>query len=369
MEIVIVIFSIIALVYFCNILWLILGFPKVKNFEVSDIFSKTKFTIIVPFRNEAQNLPILLQSMSMLDYPMDMFEVILVDDDSKEKFKIQNSKFKIRIIDNFRTSNSPKKDAINTAIAIATNDWIITTDADCVVQPKWLKTFDNYIQKNNPRMIAAGVYYKTNGSFLDYFQQLDLLSLQGTTIGSFGNKNAFMCNGANFCYQRSFFYELNGFDGNNTIASGDDVFLLQKAIANDPEAVRFLKSEMAIVETQTMKTWRDLFFQRVRWASKTANYTSFYAKQLGLSVFFMNLTWLIVTSFFLIEKVNISFFAFFTISKLLIDFILLYRTSSFFKTSLRYLIFGSLVYPLFSVFVVLYSVFGKYEWKGRRFKK
>ena len=126
---------------------------------------------------------------------------------------------------------------------------------------------------------------------------------------------------------------------------------------------------MAIVETQTMKTWRDLFFQRVRWASKTANYTSFYAKQLGLSVFFMNFTWLLVTSFFLIEKVNISFFAFFTISKLLIDFILLYRTSSFFKTSLRYLIFGSLVYPLFSVFVVLYSVFGKYEWKGRRFKK
>ena len=369
MEIVIVIFSIIALVYFCNILWLILGFSKVKNFEVSDIFSKTKFTIIIPFRNEAENLPILLQSISMLDYPIDMFEVILVDDDSDFKFQILDFRFQINLINNFRTSNSPKKDAINTAIAFAKNDWIITTDADCVMHPKWLKTFDHYIQENNCKMIAAGVFYKTSGSFLHHFQQLDLLSLQGTTIGSFGNSKGFMCNGANFCYQKAFFHELNGFEGNSNIASGDDVFLLQKAIANDPEAVRFLKSEMAIVETQTMKTWRDLFFQRVRWASKTANYTSFYAKQLGLSVFFMNFTWLLVTSFFLIEKVNISFFAFFTISKLLIDFILLYRTSSFFKTSLRYLIFGSLVYPLFSVFVVLYSVFGKYEWKGRRFKK
>ena len=369
MEIVIVIFSIIALVYFCNILLLILGFPKVKNFEVSDIFSKTKFTIIVPFRNEEENLPILLQSISMLDYPIDMFEVILVDDDSKEKFKIQNSKFKIHIIDNLRTSNSPKKNAINTAIAIAKNDWIITTDADCVMQPKWLKTFDHYIQENNSKMIAAGVFYKTSGSFLDHFQQLDLLSLQGTTIGSFGNSKGFMCNGANFCYQKAFFHELNGFEGNSNVASGDDVFLLQKAIANDPEAVRFLKSEMAIVETQTMKNWRDLFFQRVRWASKTANYTSFYAKQLGLSVFFMNLTWLIVISFLLIEKVNISFFAFFTISKLLIDFILLYRTSAFFKIRLHFVLLSSFVYPIFSVFVVLYSVFGKYEWKGRRFKK
>ena len=90
MEIVIFIFSMIAFVYFCNILWLILGFSKVRNFVASDMIPKTKFTIVVPFRNEAENLPKLLQSISMLDYPMDMFEVILVDDASDFRFQISD---------------------------------------------------------------------------------------------------------------------------------------------------------------------------------------------------------------------------------------------------------------------------------------
>jgi hypothetical protein len=70
---------------------------------------------------------------------------------------------------------------------------------------------------------------------LDHFQQLDLTSLQGATIGSFGLNKAFMCNGANFAYTKSLFEKLNGFDGNNKIASGDDVFLLQKAVEKFPE--------------------------------------------------------------------------------------------------------------------------------------
>jgi hypothetical protein len=66
---------------------------------------------------------------------------------------------------------------------------------------------------------------------LHHFQQLDIASLQGATIGSFGINKGFMCNGANFVYQ-ILFQELNGFHGNDTIASGDDVFLLQKRLLN-----------------------------------------------------------------------------------------------------------------------------------------
>jgi hypothetical protein len=37
------------------------------------------------------------------------------------------------------------------------------------------------------------------------FSAIDLASLQGATIGSFGIKKGFMCNGANFAYTKSFF--------------------------------------------------------------------------------------------------------------------------------------------------------------------
>jgi hypothetical protein len=77
-------------------------------------------------------------------------------------------------------------------------------------------------------MIAGAVTYDCKNSFLHHFQQLDLASLQGATIGSFGIGKGFMCNGANLLTKKSLFQELNGFQGNDTIASGDDVFLLQK---------------------------------------------------------------------------------------------------------------------------------------------
>jgi glycosyltransferase involved in cell wall biosynthesis len=71
-------------------------------------------------------------------------EVILVDDDSEEVFSVQDLVFSMKVIKNERKSNSPKKDAIETAIQVAKNDWIITTDADCLVQKYWLTNFDQY---------------------------------------------------------------------------------------------------------------------------------------------------------------------------------------------------------------------------------
>jgi hypothetical protein len=37
------------------------------------------------------------------------------------------------------------------------------------------------------------------------------------------------------------------------------------------------------------------------------------------------------------------------------------------KKRMRYLVLSSLLYPFFSSCVALYSLFGKYEWKGRKF--
>jgi cellulose synthase/poly-beta-1,6-N-acetylglucosamine synthase-like glycosyltransferase len=79
---------------------------------------RTRFTIIVPFRNEAANLPLLLDSISKLHYPKERFEVILVDDESEEVFSPHCSLFNIRIIKNNRVSNS-LKDAISTAIPLS----------------------------------------------------------------------------------------------------------------------------------------------------------------------------------------------------------------------------------------------------------
>ena len=364
----IIVLYIITIIYCLAIVVLIYGFTKVNSFDYVGLKPKTKFSIVVPFRNEAENLPILLNSFSKLNYPNDWFEVILVDDFSCEEFKVQTFNFQLSVIKNIRVSNSPKKDAISTAIQSAENDWIISTDADCVVNENWLLSLDNYIQLHNVSMIAGAVSYEAKNSFLHHFQQLDLASLQGATMGSFGLGKGFMCNGANFAYSKSFFQELNGFGGNDGIASGDDVFLLQKAIARFPEKVQYLKSENNIVVTKPLDDWKSLFYQRVRWASKTGSYQSRFGKGMGLVVFVGNLAWVLGFGSWVLGFIPFQDILLLILLKFIVDAVLIYKANSFLtKNRMRYLILGSLLYPFFSVSVALYSLFGKYEWKGRRF--
>ena len=357
------------LIYILFIGQLIYGCNRMKRFSKKEFTPKTSFTIVVPFRNEKENLPNLLHSISLLNYPIELVEIILVDDDSEEVFSVQDLVFSLKVIKNDRKSNSPKKDAIETAIQVAKNDWIITTDADCLVQKNWLRTFDQYIQENEVEMVASGVCYVPKSGFLSAFQNLDFLSLQGATIGSFGINQPFMCNGANFAYSKSFFKELNGFQGNNSIASGDDVFLLQKAVSVAPKKVGFLLAKESIVATKPVKTWNELFQQRVRWASKSTGYSSVYGKLLALVVFGGNLVWIISFLLWLTNVLDQNIFMLFVALKFLIDFILIYKTANFFESKLQYVLASSLLYPFFSVSVAMYSLFGKYSWKGRNFRK
>jgi hypothetical protein len=87
---------IITLIIYCiTIVWFIYGFTKVNSFDFNSLAPINKFTIVVPFRNEADNLPLLLDSFSKLNYPNDL-EVILVDDESKEVFSPQ---FQVSVFD------------------------------------------------------------------------------------------------------------------------------------------------------------------------------------------------------------------------------------------------------------------------------
>lgn len=362
------VFYFILLIYISAIVLLIYGFSKVKNYESTGLSPKTKFTIIVPFRNEEENLPQLLKSFSKLNYPKDLFEVILVDDFSNKEFTDASLPFTVSIIKNNRVSNSPKKDAISTAMQFVKLDWVITTDADCVVDQNWLTTFDNYIQNHNVSMIAGAVTYDCEDSFLHHFQQLDLASLQGATIGSFGIGKGFMCNGANFAYTKSLFETLNGFNGNDKIATGDDVFLLQKAVAKFPNKVHYLKSESNIVVTKPLDDWKSLFYQRVRWASKTGSYQSKFGIVLGLVVFLGNLCWALSIVFCILGLFSIQNIFLLFLLKFVVDSILIYKANRFLtKRKIKYLFLSSLIYPFFSSAVALYSLFGKYEWKGRQF--
>ncbi|WP_289044909.1 glycosyltransferase [uncultured Olleya sp.] len=375
----VVTFIIIICLYLLLIVSLIIGFDAIKTETITNQNPKTAFSVIIPFRNEAQNLPHLINSILQLQYPKHLFEIILVDDDSEDAsintinncFNLKGNIIDYKILKNQRLTQSPKKDAITCAIKQAKYDWIITTDADCILPKHWLTSFSYFIQQHPVKMVAGPVTYHYNKSLLHAFQALDFISLIGATIGGFGIKKPFLSNGANLAYKKDFFETLNGFNGNTNIASGDDIFLMEKALLNNPNTVTFLKNKNAIVITKPLDNLKDLIAQRVRWASKTSNYNNTFAKLVGVLVLFANAILIIGLVISLIKQINFKTVGILFTLKSCVDFILIYKTSQFLnnKNILHHFLWSCFIYPFFSVYIAFTSLFTTYKWKGRSFKK
>ena len=369
----------ITVIYLFLIASFVYGFDKVEVFSLKDLKPKTKFSVIVPFRNEEKNLPGLLESISKLNYPREFFEIIFVNDDSedesveilKQYSQLDTARFDITIIENIRTSKSPKKDAITLAISFSKYDWVVTTDADCELPKFWLDSFDEFIQLHAPEFIVAPVTYLKIDSFLNRFQLLDMLSLQGSTIGGFGINKPFLCNAANVAYTKNIFKAVKGFEGNDNIGSGDDIFMLEKVVNMQPQKVKLLKCEQAIVTTLPQPTFDALMSQRVRWAAKTGSYRNFFGKLAGIVVFLMNGGLLVFALLALTGIINFKTLLYISIIKFGIDFLLIYKAATFMnqKEVMRSYFFSFFMYPFFSVYVVFTSVFRGYKWKGRDYSK
>lgn len=372
----ILLLGIITIIYVLLIFFLVFGFGKVKEFSAGYNAPQTTFSIVVPFRNEAKNLPQLFASLEKLNYPQHFYEIIFVNDHSEDEsvalcevFQSKNIGLEVFILKNAAVAGG-KKAAIETGISASKKDYILTTDSDCQVPSGWLQEMNDFIQKTAADFIAAPVIFQNEKSALNTFQIIDFLSLQGATIGGFGVEKPFMCNGANLCYRKSAFVEVNGFSGNEKIASGDDVFLLEKMLKHGYDC-RFLKSKNAIVESIPQRNFSALVNQRVRWAAKASAYKNSFGKFVGLGVFLMNLALVVAAVSVLFQQFSARTFLFIFLFKFNADFILIYRSAVFFRSEkvLKNYFWCSFLYPIFSSYVALRSLFGGYRWKGRKMRR
>lgn len=368
----------IAILYFVLIFVFIIGFTTVNSTQNNHIKPTAKFSIIIPFRNEAHNLAALLTSLQNLNYPSNYFEILLINDNSSDNYlEITNSfttkkeNLSIRILQGSNLTNSPKKDAIDLGVKHASFNWIVTTDADCIVPTNWLLAFNQHIKEKESLFISAPVTYKLQNSLLFHFQNLNFTSLIGSSIGGFGIQKPFLCNGANLCYSKATFLQVNGFEGNSKIASGDDIFLLEKIHTKFPTKTSYLKATEAIVQTKVTNNFNAFFNQQIRWASKSTAYKSIFSKFVGLVVFTMNLVLISMLIAVILNPLLWKYLLIIYLQKLIVDFILIYKTSLFLKNtqSLKFYLLTSLLYPFFIVFIGVISPLKSYTWKDRNFSK
>ncbi|WP_238395867.1 glycosyltransferase [Pontibacter pudoricolor] len=333
-----------------------------------------KLSIIIPVRNEAANILSLLQDLEKQHYPKLLFEVIVVDDHSEDETRTivqqfsQTSRLTIKVVElNNYVNYSGKKAAVQKGVELAEGELLVFTDGDCRVQPEWLQLYSYSYQTYQPDFISGPVSFYNTPGLLERMQLVEFASLIGIGGASIGIGKPNMCNGANLAYTKQIFGEVNGFDGNETIASGDDEFLLHKIHQKYPGKAFFLKHKKAIVYTEARKTISSFLSQRIRWASKWRAYQDADVKLLALIVFIVNLVLFVVLLMAIGGIFPVSAFIAGLVAKFAADFLFLSRILSFLgrKQYIWYMFPLQLVYIPYVVVTAVLGLAGRYRWKGR----
>jgi glycosyltransferase involved in cell wall biosynthesis len=376
------------LLYAGIILYYRSGWLQIKPFTALKALNSDQLTsvsVIVVARNEEKNIGECISSILNQTYPEGAFEIIVVDDHSTDTtmdIVLSFEKNNIKIIQLADYSggtqlNSYKKLGIKKAIDVATGHLIVTTDADCTVPTTWLETLTAFYTQTNSVFMAAPVVY-VNPSPADplskkifkIFQSLDFMTLQGITGASINKRFHNMCNGANLAYVKTVFEQVNGFEGIDNIASGDDMLLMHKIQKVYPDKIGFLKSRNAMVKTQPVNTLKEFFFQRIRWASKAGKYKDPKITGVLFLVYIFNV-WLFIAGIYSFFSLT-SFYLFITLllTKIIIELIFLFPVAKFFDKR-RLLLAFIPAQPFHIPYIIIagwLGKFGSYRWKGRKVK-
>ncbi len=363
-----------AIIYAILIIWLLIGWMRHPFFKPGCFYINKKISVVIPARNEEDNICECLEALYKQEYPDHNYEVIVVDDHSSDEtsgkvidfIKRNNAgNFKLLTLSPGSSKFFGKKHALNRGINESKFDFIITTDADCTMGRNWLKTVGTYCYLYKPEMLIMPVAITQGKKFFEKIQVLEFLSLAGVTGATAGWKNHMLCNGANLGFNKKSFFKVGGYNDNLKYASGDDVFLLHKIKKKFPKKIHYLKNRDVVVSTQSLKSVSDFFNQRKRWFSKSKAFKDKLTVIIGLIVGVFNI--MLVFSIFYLFFTGIKLWLLGWGLKIVIDFFFLLVISFFFQKQKLLLLYfpASLLYPLYVFITFILGIKGKFSWKER----
>ncbi len=358
------------------------GWRKTPKFVApTDFQPQIFFSVIIPARDEAHNIAACLTSIAEGDYPAKQLEVLVIDDFSTDDTAAmvetiaQKSRISIKLLQlkdwlsPDERLNAYKKKAIAIAIAQARGEVVVTTDADCIAPPQWLRLLAMAFEaRPQTQAVCAPVMFHRERNLLQRFQALDFLGLMGITAAGIRLGFQRMGNGANLAYRKSAFEAVGGFEGDGR-ASGDDMFLLQKIAQAHPEGIFFLKNADAATRTEAMPDVAGFIRQRLRWGSKNAALPELHIKAI-LGVVFL-FCWSLLIQGLLLPTgwVNYRWWLLQVAIKAAADYWFLRQMAIFFQRRdlLRWFWPAFLMHTIYVSGIGLGSLFVKsYMWKGRR---
>ena len=375
LETVLILLFLILLLYYIYFLSTIYnGLNKLKAVEekVIDEF----ISIIIPFRNESENIHQSLESLQSLTYPKDKFEVIYVDDsstdDSLSKLKQAIKSENIKVIETPATKviRAHKKRAVKFGIENSIGDIIVTTDADCVHKENWLQNLVCYFDKDTG-FVSGPVDFISDEKLFTKLQKLEFAGLILSGAGLIGNETPAICNGANLAYRKNVYKQVNGFEDNLNLSSGDDEILMQKLFSDAKYKVKFCINKDAVSLTKSNQTLSQFFQQRQRWASKGLFYKNknLVAKLLFIFLFYCGIISQLVLGFY--SNIYFLTLVISLTGKFVIEYFILKKGTKALYTNeiLKHFLLAEIFHIPYIIISGVAGAFGNYKWKNRKVKR
>jgi len=354
-------------VYILFVIVFLSGLRKQKPLSTElPIFPRV--AIVVAARNEEQNITNLLEDFSHLDYPIDQLDIVIADDRSSdntwsiiEDYSDQYSHIRGIHIQKESSDMTPKKYALTQAIGQSNSEYILSTDADCRIPRRWVKSMVCYLDSGSGIVVGASSIDDSDSTPFVHYQMIDFLALVAANAGASRWGFSWTGTGQNLAYKRSAFEEIDGFHPVKNRVSGDDMYLVQ-AISKNHKST-FNADAGSFVKTKAVSSIFTFLSQRIRWSSNSrmAAKTDRLFLLFLLNAFLLN-TGILTGSF--ISTIQESVPMIFGI-KFVCDALVIYSGAAILQLSVPTIMFivWSLLQPIYIPIIGLAGLAGRFSWK------
>ncbi|WP_100373926.1 glycosyltransferase family 2 protein [Bacillus sp. FJAT-45037] len=214
-------------------------------------------------------------------------------------------------------NNGGKADSLNAGIDFASNDIIVTLDADTILEKNSLHVINSAFEDEN--VIAGGglVNIIQGGQMsgkglslgIKYIVRFQIFEyLKGFMIykTSLARSNALsVISGAFGIFRKSILLEVGGY--RNTVGEDIDITMKFQKYVLDNKGKKILFLPHAICYTECPESWRDLFKQRVRWQKAFVDCLIIYFRVMLRSIFKRSVSFFFIVDAFIVGTLATSF--------------------------------------------------------------
>jgi cellulose synthase/poly-beta-1,6-N-acetylglucosamine synthase-like glycosyltransferase len=348
----------------------VFAFGAHRAHYVNDPSFRPTVSVIIAARNEEQTIRPCLESIARLTYPKELLEVIVVNDRSTDNTEAVVQEF--AALHPFITLLNAREDetgrlkgktnAVAQAIDRSRGDFILFTDADCIVPEAWVEETVKYYSEENVGLVAGFTSLRAQNVF-EGIQALDWFVLFSVAAATIRLHFPVTAVGNNLSVRKKAYEAVGGYRS-IPFSITEDYALFNAITSTRTYKAKFPLDAGMLVQSLPCDSVEGLFKQKKRWFIGGAD-MSFERIMLFANGFIFKA--LLILSFIIsgVGSVLIPFAV-----KCIVDFLLVRPSLSAFKKMhlLTYFILFELYYIAYVVLFPLLVLFNrKVAWKERTF--